>query len=76
VEAIMKFTIDRFEGDFAVCENENLKMVNIKKDLLPIEAKEGDILIKQKDDSYIVDSIATGQRKERISKLLNGLFEE
>ena len=72
----MKFTIDRFEGDFAVLEDENLKMIDIKKDFLPNDAKEGDIIIKQKDGSYIIDSTFTKQRKEHISKLLNGLFEE
>lgn len=33
--------IDRFEGDYAVCEDEKLNMVNVKKTLIPADAPEG-----------------------------------
>lgn len=39
-----KFTIDRFEGNYAVCELNNGKMVDVSKDIIPLEAKEGDII--------------------------------
>jgi hypothetical protein len=72
----MRFTIDRFEGDFAVLEDENCKMNNILKSVLPTDAKEGDILIEKKDGSFIIDHLATKQRKEHINKLLDGLIEK
>ena len=31
--------IDRFEGEFAVCENEKSEMINIERSKLPREAK-------------------------------------
>jgi hypothetical protein len=41
----MKVTIDRFEGDFAVCEKADRTMINNEKNKLPANAKEGDTLI-------------------------------
>jgi hypothetical protein len=35
----MKVTIDRFEGDFAVCEKPDRTMINIKKDKFPVKLK-------------------------------------
>lgn len=41
----MEVIIDRFEGDFAVCENKNREMINIERKLIPKDAREGDILV-------------------------------
>ena len=49
----MKLIIDRFEGEFAVCENEEGKMINISRNKLPKEAKEGDVIIIEKEKVYI-----------------------
>ena len=46
----MKVTIDRFEGEYAVCEKPDRTVVNIKKDRLPKEVKEGDVLIIEGDN--------------------------
>ena len=47
--------IDRFEENIAVCENQNNgKIVNIDKNLIPSEAIEG-MTIKFYDDKYVVD---------------------
>ena len=44
----MLLVIDRFEGDFAVCEDANKNIVNIKREIVPKEAKEGDILVQER----------------------------
>lgn len=36
--------IDRFEGDFAVIELETGKKINMSKELLPSDAKEGNVI--------------------------------
>jgi hypothetical protein len=71
----MKYTIDRFEGDYAVLEDENCKINNILKKALPSGAKEGDILTAHIDGSYTIEQLETTQRKEHISKLLDELME-
>ena len=67
-------TIDRFEGDYAVCEKPDRKMINIKKDRLPAAAKEGDVLVIQ-GESIKVDSEETARRKEYAEKLMNDLWK-
>lgn len=65
-----KLIIDRFEGDYAVCETENLEFVNIPKAALPSDAKEGDVI------SVSIDESETDKRKERIEGLMNSLFKD
>jgi len=66
----MKFIIDRFEGDFALCEIENGKTVSIPKLILPAQAAEGDVI------SVTIDTDETKRRKEKIEGLMNSLFED
>jgi hypothetical protein len=65
----MKVIVDRFEGSFAVVELEDRSMVNMPRQLLPDEAKEGDVLAIEIDESE------TASRKKRISKLMDNLWE-
>ncbi len=37
-------SIDRFEGDYVVCELEDGKMIDILKSKIPYEVKKGDII--------------------------------
>lgn len=69
------FSIDRFEGNFAVCENkETSEMVNIEKNLLPEDCKVGDI-IKFKNGVYLIDELATQNEKNEIKTMVNNLFK-
>ncbi len=70
----MKLIVDRFEGEYVVCEKEDGNMIDIKRETLPKEAKEGDILLVE-GDNITIDIQATLERKERIEKLLDGLWE-
>ena len=73
----MKVVIDRFEGDFAVCEKDDRTMFNISKDRLPNGAKEGDVL------SIIENSIAElsifqkfQKRKRAADKLMQDIWRD
>jgi hypothetical protein len=70
----MNVTIDRFEGEFAVCEQEDRTMINIRKENIPPEAKEGDILIIE-EDSISIDTTGTAERKKRINRLMDDLWK-
>jgi hypothetical protein len=70
----MRLIIDRFEGDFAVCENDNKIMVNISKKELPSEVKEGDVIYKY-DEKYIIDLEETKKRKQEIQDITKNLWE-
>lgn len=70
-----EYVIDRFEGEFAVCENINdNKMLNIKKELLPINAKEGNV-IRYNGNRYIIDFKKSNLLKENIKAITNDLWE-
>src|SRR5699024_4310579 len=64
----MKFTIDRFEGNLVVVELENREMINISREILPPDSKEGDIL------SIEINKTETEKRKKRIQDKFNNLL--
>lgn len=69
----MKAIIDRFEGDYAVCETEDKRYINILKSELPQGIKEGDVL-NRINDKWNIDTVATKERKDKIQNKLNSLF--
>ena len=72
----MKLIIDRFEGNFAVCETENKTFVNIPKSELPSLINEGDVLIQNADGKYSIDRNATNKRAKNIQDKFFGLFSD
>jgi hypothetical protein len=70
----MKVVIDRFEGNFAVCEKEDRTMLNISKDKIPTNAKEGDILIIE-GDNIRIDTGGTAKRKRVINDMMTDLWK-
>lgn len=68
--------LDRFEGNFAICENKQTgKIVNIPKSLISSQAKDGDIL-KLKNNNYRVLPIETIFEKQKINKNFSSLFKK
>lgn len=69
------FAIDRFEENFAVCENLKTKeIVNIHISKLPSNTKESDI-ITLKDNIFYIDKEKTENTKSSIEKLTKNIFE-
>jgi len=71
----MKVIIDRFEGNFAVCEKEDRTMLNIVRDKLPARAKEGDVLIVE-GATITIDECETAERKNAAEKLMNDVWRD
>lgn len=71
----MNYIIDRFEGDFAICEDGEMKLHRIERSLLPKEADEGSVLLFENGE-YTLDLEAQAARREEIIKLQNSLFDE
>lgn len=63
----MKVILDRFEGNSAIIELPNQKLVTVPAVLFE-GAKEGDVV------SILVDSSETQARKEKIAKLMKDLM--
>jgi hypothetical protein len=70
----LKVTIDRFEGNYAVCEANDKSMLTIEKSKLPRSAREGDILIIS-GDKITIDVKGTREKKKNIKKLVDDLWE-
>ena len=69
-----ELVIDRFEGDFAVCEDRKTKEIyNINVNELPNEIKEGSIL-KYVDGKYVIDKELEEDISDRISKKMDDLW--
>jgi hypothetical protein len=71
----MKYIIDRFEGDLAVCEAEDGKLVDIEKSKLPKNAEVGDVLVLE-NGKFRVDKKETEKRRKEIEDLMNELFDD
>ena len=65
----MFYTIDRFEGDYAVLEDDDENRVNVKKALLPEMAKESDVLDFD-GESYTVNADETEKRRQSVIEML------
>ncbi|TYP56686.1 DUF3006 domain-containing protein [Thermosediminibacter litoriperuensis] len=68
-----KGVIDRFEGEFAVIETTDGKIINIKKHLLPERAREGDVIDLE---NLTIDEPETRRRKREIEEMARYLFED
>lgn len=71
----ISYSIDRFEGEYAICENRETKeFINLKRDLLPKNCKSGDIIIFQ-NGKYSLDKESTQKEKDEIKKFVDTLFK-
>lgn len=69
----MRVTIDRFEGEYAICEKEDRNMINIEKSQIPSDVKEGDVLLIE-GSKITFDKSETERRRKAISDLMNNLW--
>lgn len=68
--------IDRFEENFAVCEDRNnKKIVNIEISKLPEQVKEGDIL-RFKNNKYEIYEQKRKEIEEKINDKMKNLFND
>lgn len=71
----MNYIIDRFEGDYAVCEEYGSgRYINIKKEDLPENLKEGDV-IASGENGYFFNASETKARKDLMSNKFNFLWK-
>lgn len=70
-----KAIIDRFEGDWAVLEIRKGNFIRIERSQLPVQCREGDVLVRQ-NGHYIIDLQETEERRQRLQKKMENLFSE
>ena len=74
LDAIEEYSVDRFEGEYAVLENRKTNEIkNVKKDMLPENIKEGSIL-QYVNGKYTYNEELTKEEKNRIQDRMNKLW--
>lgn len=71
--SMKKYIIEEIESGVAKCENEDGDFEFIKRDMLPADAKSGDVLVFE-DSFYTVSQSETAERKKKMLELQNKLF--
>ena len=66
-------SIDRFEGEFALCEDETGKLHPILREKIPQNAKEGDLLVPA-GDCYQIEETQTRLRRRQSASRYEKLF--
>lgn len=69
-----RLIIDRIEGEYLICEDQNKKMVKIRKEKAPAEAKEGMVIVFQ-GDKIIIDYEESKKLKKEIEDLMEDMWE-
>ena len=71
-----KLVVDRFEGDFVICEDlKNKKTYNIEKNKLPENIKEG-MVVKYDKGKFVRDLQEEKEISNRIKNKMDNLWEE
>lgn len=70
----MYLIIDRFDEEFAVCEDEQGYCRLLFRSQLPEGAGEGSVLRECEDGTYLLDKEETARRRARIVKLQDEVF--
>ena len=71
---MQEYIVDRFEGNFVVCENEQKEMIKIEASILPKNLKEGMVIVF-KNGKYIISKEKTKRRKELIKEKMKNLWD-
>lgn len=73
----LKYIVDRIEGDYAICENqENGEMEEIELLLLPADVNENDVLLYDEDlEEYTIDEDETQEEMDEIEEKMDDLWE-
>lgn len=70
-----EFSLDRFEENRAILENRKTnEMIEVDKNRIPKDAKEGDIL-KFIDNEFKIDRELTNQKREEIKEKMNKIWK-
>ncbi len=69
------YIIDRFEGNYAVCEDESQAITMVPKYKLPLECKEGDYIYQDAAGMYQLVKSEQKSSENRIREKMSRLFE-
>lgn len=71
----MCYILDRWEGEYAVLLDETEQAVSVLKTALAEDVREGDALLLGEDGIYRKNAEETEERREKIKKMMDTLWE-
>lgn len=72
----MFYSIDRIEGDIAVCIGDNEEILLLSTDLIGGSYGEGSVIFEAEDGSFIADEEEENRRRIENFELAESLFDE
>jgi hypothetical protein len=66
------FVIDRYEGTYAILEDNRGRIYDVLRDEMPANAREGDILTED-EGIYVIDEKATEVKRAKVQKISDAL---
>lgn len=66
-------SIDRFEGDFAICVDDGANYIKLLRSSIPKNAAEGDVLSLAQNGAYRIDEHETRRRRALLSEQISRL---
>ena len=73
---MQRLTVDRFEGDFAVCEKEDMNILNIPISSLPEGTAVGSVLILFKNGRFALDKNEEKSRRDKLGNFYKSIFKK
>lgn len=71
-----RLAVDRFEGNYVICEDNDKKFFAIEKAEAPADVAEGDILRITDDGTVEIDREETARRKKNTKDKQNKVWED
>ena len=71
----MFYTLDRFEGDFAVLLDDEKRTVSVEKSILGENAEVGSVYLKNDGQNFVFSPEETEKRKNKALNLHKSLFD-
>lgn len=68
------YSVDRFEGQYAVLVDSYSKSYDVLRDELPPDVREGDML-HEDEGRFVIDEEATKEKREKIHKIRQELLK-
>ena len=68
------FVVDRVENNIAVLECPDGKFLNVEVDSLPFKVREGNVLLKKSDGTFVLSNDEEKKRKAQAYSLQEKIF--
>jgi len=70
------YSVDRFEGQYMICQDDNKKMFAFPLSELAVKPKEGEVISVDGEGVIAIDRKKTEELRGKVRKLQNSVWED